>query len=97
MKEMSFSEAVDSILAGRLVEFPYHDAAYLIQRENNKGYNYLSLWRTEPDYVCLGRAFFDLWDGVSRETVEELFSLPCLEGRVLGEVLEEIFNTDAPG
>ena len=77
------------ILAGRMVEFSYGGKTYLIQQENNKGWNYLSLWRSAPEPACLGRAFFDIFDGVSEATIEELFSLPCIEGRTLEEVLPE--------
>ena len=69
---------MDALLSGRIVEFSYQGRDYLIQQENNKGWNYLSLWQTAPDYVCLGRAFFDIFDGISEDTVEELISQPCL-------------------
>ena len=80
---------IDSLLSGRIVEFSYQGKCFLIQQENNKGWNYLSLWRTEPDSVCLGRAFFDIFDGVSMDTIQELFSQPCLDGRTLRDVMQE--------
>ena len=80
---------IDSLLSGRIVEFSYQGKHYLIQQENNKGWNYLSLWRTEPDSVCLGRAFFDIFDGVSMDTIRDLCSQPCLEGRTLWDVMQE--------
>lgn len=79
----------EKLLAGEIVEFTWQNKAYLIQQENNKGWNYLSLWRTDPDPACLGRAFFDIFDGVGEETVRELFSLPCVEGYTLPEILPE--------
>ena len=81
---------IDELLCGHMVEFSYRGKRYLIQQENNKGWNYLSLWRTAPDPACLGRAFFDIFDGISKETVEELFSQPCLEGRTVQDVLQEV-------
>ena len=79
----------DRLLSGGIVEFSFRGKEYLIQQENNKGWNYLSLWRTAPDSVCLGRAFFDIFDGVSPETIEELCSLPCIEGRSLRALFAE--------
>lgn len=79
----------EKILAGRIVEFSCRGKEYLIQQENNKGWNYLSLWRAAPEPACLGRAFFDIFDGLSRETVRDLFFQPCLEGRSLQELLRE--------
>ena len=80
---------IEKLLAGRIVEFSWRDKAYLIQQENNKGWNYLSLWRTAPDSACLGRAFFDIFDGVGEETVRELFALPGVEGHTLREILQQ--------
>ena len=80
---------IETLLSGRIVEFGYQGKRYLIQQENNKGWNYLSLWRMEPDAVCLGRAFFDIFDGVSEETIRDLFSQPCIEGRTIQDVLQE--------
>ena len=84
---MTITEAVESILAGRIVEFPFRHAAYLIQVENNKGFNYLSIWRTSPDYVCLDRVFFDIEDGLDEETVIELLGKKCIEGKSTAEIL----------
>ena len=84
---MTITEAVEAIAAGRIVEFPYRGAAYLIQQENNKGYNYLSIWRTAPDYVCLDRVFFDIDDGLDEETVEALLSKRCIEGKSAADIL----------
>ena len=84
---MTIKEALEAILAGRIVEFSWHGAAYLIQQENNKGYNYLSIWRTVPDYVCLDRVFFDIEDGLDEETVIELLGKKCIEGKSTAEIL----------
>ena len=70
------------------MQFSYHGAAYLIQQENNKGYNYLSIWRTEPDYMCLDRVFFDPDDGPDGEAVRELLYKRCIEGRSAADILE---------
>lgn len=84
---MTITEAVETILSERIVEFPYHDASYLIQQENNKGYNYLSIWRTAPDYVCLERVFFDIEDGLDEDTIRALLSNRCIEGMSAADIL----------
>ena len=84
---MTIQEALKTILAGRIVEFAYHGSAYLIQEENNKGYNYLSIWRTAPDYVCLDRVFFDIDDGIDEETARELLCRRCIEGMCVIDIL----------
>ena len=77
------------LLSGGIVEFSWHGGNYLIQQEDNKGWNYLSLWRTSPDYVCLARTFYDIMDGLSEDTILDFFSLPCLDGRSVQDILEE--------
>ena len=84
---MTITEAAETIAAGRIAEFSYHGADYLVQQENNKGYNYLSIWRTAPDYVCLDRVFFDIEDGLDRETIFELLSRRCIEGESAADIL----------
>lgn len=84
---MTVTDALETILAGRIVEFPFHGASYLIQQENNKGYNYLSIWRTAPDYVCLDRVFFDIEDGLDEGTVLELLGRKCIEGKSAADIL----------
>ena len=79
---------IERILSGRVVEFFCHDEAYLIQQENNKGWNYLSLWRIRPDSTCLCRVFFDIFDGVSEETIRELFAQPCADEHTVQELLQ---------
>ena len=84
---MTVTEAAAAILAGRIVEFSCGGSEYLIQQENNKGYNYLSIWRTAPDYVCLDRVFFDIEDGPDEETVLALLGSRCIDGRSAAEIL----------
>ena len=67
---------VDSILTDGFAEFSYQGRTYLIQQESNKGCHYLSLWRVTPDSFCICRACFDVFDGVSDETIQELFDQP---------------------
>ena len=85
---MTIEEVVKTILAGRIVEFSYQGSSYLIQPENNKGYNYLSIWRTAPDYVCLDRVFFDIDDGIDEETVSELLNSRCIAGMSVKDIHE---------
>ena len=89
MGDSPMDSIIQKLLAGRIVEFSYQGKAYLIQQENNKGWDYLSVWRTAPDYVCLGRVLFDIFEGVSEDTVRELFSQPCLEGKTIPDALQE--------
>ena len=84
---MTITDALATILSGRIVEFTYRDSAYLIQQENNKGYNYLSIWRTAPDYVCLDRVFFDIEDGLDEETVQALLTGKCIDGMSAADIL----------
>ena len=89
---MTIEEAEKTILDGRIVEFSYHGASYLIQPENNKGYNYLSVWRSAPDYVCLDRVFFDIDDGIDKETVSELLNKRCIAGMSVKDILKVSFG-----
>lgn len=84
---LTITNTMETILSGRIVEFTYCDSAYLIQQENNKGYNYLSIWRTAPDYACLDRVFFDIEDGLDEGTVLELLNRRCIEGKSAAEIL----------
>lgn len=79
---------IEKLLSGGIVEFSYKGEKYLIQEENNKGWNYLSLWQITPKSTCLCRAFFDIFDGISEETVQELLSQPCVEGLTVLEMLD---------
>lgn len=78
---------IEKILSGSVVEFSYHGEEYLIQEENNKGWNYLSLWRITPHSTCMRRVFFDILDGVSAETIRELLAQPFSDGHSVREVL----------
>ena len=79
---------IERILSGGVIEFSYNGETYLIQEENNKGWDYLSLWRIKPNSTCLSRVFFDIFDGVSEETVQELFAQPLSEAHTVQEVLQ---------
>lgn len=79
---------VDLILTDGFAEFSYRGEKYLIQQESNKGCHYLSLWRLTPDPVCKCRAGYDVFDGVSDETIQELFDQPFSEGRTVRDILQ---------
>ena len=79
---------IETILAGGVAEFSCQGEEYLIQTENNKGWNYLCLWRIKPSSVCISRVFFDILDGVSEETIRELLAQPCTDGHTVGELLQ---------
>lgn len=78
------------LLRGRVVDFTLRGEDYLFQQENNKGWDYMSIWRTSGRHCCLGRALFDILDGISQETVTELLNLKCLDGHSVLELQEEI-------
>ena len=77
----------DTVLSEGFAEFSCRGETYLIQQESNKGCHYLSLWRVSPKAACLCRVCFDVFDGVSQETVEELFDLPLPEGRTVRDMI----------
>ncbi len=79
---------VEMILATGSAEFSYHDEQYLFQQESNKGCHYLSLWRVTPRAACLCRVCFDVFDGVSEETIAELFSQPLPDGRTVRDIVQ---------
>ena len=87
--EETDAEAVHRVLSALLTrnfaEFRCGGETYLIQPENNKGWDYLSIWSTGSMPVCLDRAFFDLRCGIDADTVSELLHLPCIRG---GSVLD---------
>ena len=78
---------VKTLLSGGFAEFSYHGGTYLIQQESNKGCHYLSLWRLTPGAACICRVCFDDYDGVSEDTIEELFDQRFSEGRTLRDIL----------
>ena len=78
----------ESILSGGSAEFSCQDERYLIQQESNKGCHYLSLWRVAPQAACLCRVCFEVFDGVSEETVEELFCQPIPGGRTVRDLVQ---------
>ena len=76
------------ILSGGSAEFSYHDEQYLIQQESNKGCHYLSLWRVAPKAACLCRVCFEVFDGLSEETIEELFSQLLPDGHTVRDMVQ---------
>ena len=81
------NKIVETILSEGFAEFSRHGEEYLIQQESNKGCHYLSLWRTAPKAACLCRVCFDVFDGVSEETVEELFSQPFSDEYTVRDII----------
>ena len=79
---------VESILSGGFAEFSRQGEKYLIQPESNKGCHYLGLWSLTPKAACLCRVCFDVFDGVSEETIEELFDQQLPNGRTVRELLQ---------
>ena len=86
---------VEAILTDGSAEFFCHDEQYLIQQESNKGCHYLSLWRVAPKAACLCRVCFEAFDGVSEESIEELFSQSLPDGRTVRDMVQspEIIRT----
>ncbi len=86
---------VEAILTDGSAEFFCHDEQYLIQQESNKGCHYLSLWRVAPKAACLCRVCFEVFDGVSEESIEELFSQSLPDGRTVRDMVQspEIIRT----
>ena len=83
---------LEALEKGRVVAFSHGGKGYFIQQENNKGWDYLSIWRDGEMPVCLGRVFFDIFDGISRDTVRELMELPCVDGQALAELSTILFS-----
>ena len=79
---------IEKVLSGGVAEFSYRGGEYLIQPENNKGWNYLCLWRITPRPTCMSRVFFDILDGVSEDTVRELLNQPFSEEHSIREVIQ---------
>ena len=79
---------VEAVLSDGSAEFSYRDAQYLIQQESNKGCHYLSLWRAAPRAACLCRVCFDVFDGVSEETLEELLNRPLPDGHAVRDMVQ---------
>ena len=79
---------VETILSVGFAEFSYRGGKFLIQQESNKGCHYLSLWRLTPQAACLCRVCFEVFDGISEETIEELFDQPLPDGRTVRDMLQ---------
>ncbi|MBO4676115.1 MAG: hypothetical protein J5633_01085 [Oscillospiraceae bacterium] len=86
----------ETILSDGFAEFSHHGIQYLIQQESNKGCHYLSLWRQSPGAACLCRVCFDVFDGISDETIEELFDQPLPDGKTVRDMIQsaEIITAD---
>lgn len=83
-----------ALLEGKIVEFTLRGDSYLIQQENNKGWDYLGIWQISPTARCIGRALFEIFDGIGPDTVEELLSLPCFDGESLLSLLPELADVN---
>ncbi len=79
---------IEAILTDGSAEFSRNDERYLIQQESNKGCHYLSLWRVSPKAACLCRVCFEVFDGVSEETIEELFSRTLQDGHTVRDMVQ---------
>lgn len=79
---------IEAFLTRGYCEFSYRGKTYLIQAENNKGWDYLSLWRTAPNLTCMSRVFFDGLDGVSEEAVQELLDQPFTDEHTIREIIQ---------
>ncbi len=88
MERQSMDTVVETILSRGFAEFSHLGRTYLIQAENNKGWDYLSLWRTAPDAFCLQRVFCDDAGGVSGEAVRELLDRPFDAEHTVREILQ---------
>ena len=80
---------VETILSDNSAEFTYRGAQFRIQQESNKGCHYLSLWRIKPKAACLCRVCFEVFDGVSEETIEELFSQQLSDGQTVRDLISD--------
>ena len=80
----------ERVAAGHTADFSLRGVPYIIQQENNKGWDYISIWRLEPRAACLARSLFDIFDGIDGGTVDDLLSQPCLDGKSFLDCLPEI-------
>ena len=84
MSEAEILQTVlNALLARRCAEFRINGEDYLIQPDNNKGCDYLSLWRTSPRPERLGEAMYDILYGIDGDAVSELLHLSCIRGKSL--------------
>ena len=72
---------LNALLTHRCAEFRLSDEEYLIQPDNNKGCDYLSLWRTSPRPERLGEAMYDVMYGIDEDAVSELLHRSCIHGQ----------------
>lgn len=92
MTDFNSQGILQALEQGRVVEFSHQGKDFFIQQENNKGWDYLSIWRDGEPPVCLGRVFFDIFDGISEDTIRELMELPCMDGHALAELSPVLFR-----
>ena len=89
---MSEAECIQTVLDAlstrRCAEFRLNGEEYLIQPDNNKGCDYLSLWRTSPRPARLGEAMYDVMYGVDADAVAELMRLSCIHGQSVLAVMQ---------
>ncbi len=81
---------IETIRSRGWFEFSYQGRTYLIQTENNKGWDYLGLWCTAPGFTCMSRVFLDGSDDISEETIRELLDRSFPGEHTLREILQEI-------
>ena len=79
--DTAVQRVLSALCTQHFAEFRCGGETYLIQPENNKGWDYISIWRTGAAAACLDRAFFELRDGIDEDTVRELLSMPCICGQ----------------
>ena len=96
-REAAVRSVLESLLTRRCYEFRWGKERCLIQPDNNKGCDYLSLWRTDPSPACLGRALYEVMDGFDADTVRELLEQPCIRGKSYLERLAAGELTDENG
>ena len=89
MTGFNAQKLLQALEEGHVVKFSLLGKSYFIQQENNKGWDYLSIWQDGEMPVCLGRAFFDIFDGISGDTIRELMELPCVDGHALAELFHD--------
>ena len=79
--EAEIHRVLDALTVGHFVEFCCEGETFLIEPDNNKGCDYISIWRTGSSAVCLGHSLFDIFAGIDADAVSELLNLPCINGQ----------------
>lgn len=81
MEQDIVSRVLSELREKHCFSFACTGAEYMIQPENNKGFDYLGLWETSPRTLGLGKVFFDVMYGPEEDEVSELLALPRIGGR----------------